>query len=98
MFQGTGLTAEIELELHARLCGGVVVVKASEVKIWVDRLNGVAPVYSPYTFNEIELPTLVLVGSSLRSNQLLAIDRRVREAGGRCKVIDTRKWPRPVDE
>jgi len=85
--------AEVELELHARLCGGIVVVSGSkaELSTWTQRLRGVAPVYTPYTLRELkELPALTLVGT-IEAKQLIHLFKRSHRENAECTIIDVRR-------
>lgn len=90
-FQGTGPVADMEIEIHARLCGGSLVVPAQELEQWSKRLRRVAGIHTFYTLRGLRmLPPLLLVGT-LTHKQLDALYLRALREKRECTVVDVRR-------
>lgn len=90
-FQGVGPVADAELEIHFRLCGGVIVVASPDLLKWSKLLRSESGLYTPYTFRSIRtLPRLTLVGT-LPPSQLAHLHQRALKEGAECSVIDVRR-------
>lgn len=90
-FQGVGPVADTELELHFRLCGGIIVVASRDQLAWSKLIRTEAVLYTPYTLNSLRtLPRLTLVGA-LSASQLAGLYNRARAEFCETTVIDVRR-------